>query len=1819
VYESSGARVELPVHADATTRLQQDDFSLGFRLEGAHPVPLSFEAGAHLARGAAPGGGDIVLRSRAGGIEDWVTVRNRAQVPEGLRYIVDVSSAAGLRLVSGVLELLDSRGTPRLRVGPAYVIDANGQRRPAELALDGCAADRSLEPPWGRPVVGPGSSECALRVLWDDSGLRYPLLVDPPWTSTGSLAVPRSGHTATRLVDGRVLVVGGASSIAELYDPGTNSWSTTGSLSTPRGAASAALLNSGMVLVSGGSASGSNLATAELYNPASGTFSKTGNMSTARSRHTASTLVDGRVLVAGGSTSSGATAACELYSPALGTFANADSLASARDDHAAATLANGSVLVVGTWGVPVPELFNPTAGTWSTVAGPGTLSLGLEDHTVTALKDGRALVVGGRTGGQLSTTDQVAIFSSATKTWTAGTTLPGPISKRRGHASALLLNDEVVAIGGNCDDSCDVLVNSHDFLDGAFWTSNAGGGSWTKTTGALSKIRIDATATTLLNGNVLVVQGADSEQLCLAQGCACTTGAECYTGNCVDGVCCDTACGGACNACSAALKGQGSDGACGPILAGTDPQSECAQEPETSCGRDGMCDGAGACRKHIAGTVCLAGSCIDTSSEVRPDTCDGSGACVDNQTGPCAAGYLCKGAGCKTSCADKTDCTVGYECLAGSCKKRPNGTACTSADECESAQCVDDVCCDSACDRQCEACAEIGSEGKCGPIAGEPRAGRAACPAGTAPCASSCNGTDPTACAFPGNETDCGFGKVCDGEGACVQPGSLCSDDALQSVASDGTVTDCQPYRCDSSTGLCGTSCTLSSDCAGTAFCRDKQCRTDSAAAEPDSGCSCSQRPLKPSRAPWLLVGLAGALLLRRRRPGLVVFVGFPLLLGCSEASDPPPAPNDGIELFPTAVAKRDVSAVLKQFGPAHTQSLRAAPSVAFRIDGSHATATVGAALRRAESAPARVLLPLRGDAALLISDESTGVSAAVALEGASNAPLSVTDSLASYPGAAPGGGDIVLRIDAGGVEDHVVVQQPGDASLRYRVALTGVAGLRLVENTLELLDPSGAPRLRVSPPYVVDANAERHPAKLGVTDCAVDTSPVVPFDRPPTAPGAKSCTLMVTWDRDLPHPVLVDPSWSTTAGPGVGHKTEHASAVMADGRLLIAGYGSKQAQVYSSGAWAVTGGMASSRTAPTATLLNTGLVLVAGGGTSSAERYNPVTGTFGPASTMSAARSGHRAVALLDNSVLVTGGDGSGSTQRYVPATNSWLTPPGNLGSARTGHASTLLGDGRVLVTGGTGSLPATSTRIFSLSGGWVAGPNMQHERAGHVAAWLSNGRVLVTGGEDIQNGPGAIALSERYNPATNAFSGAAPLPAAQRAAVGVPFGNRSKLYVIGGRGNGAGPVASTWIYTAATNSWANGSNMQRSRFLHTADLLPSGQILIVGGTSGAETLPPAEIQCVDFGCACTGSGVGSCLVGVCVDGVCCNTACTGKCQACSAAKKGGGANGVCGPVSDGADPDNECASQPASSCGTIGSCNGAGACRLHPAATECAAQSCTSSTIAQPAATCDGSGTCNVPGTVSCQTGYTCSTGACNTTCTTTAECDVGYVCAGNQCVKKANGETCTAGTECTTGFCVDGVCCDTACTGQCEACNQTGTPGLCVQVKGPPVGKPACSGAGVCAGVCSTNTQACTFPTATCGDGMACQNGECLQIDPICVDGGSASQSPAGVKTSCSPYLCNPTTGTCLTSCTVAAECAGSLVCNKNQCVDLGGGGGTGGSAGTAGAATGGSKAAATDEGGCGCRVPRRSRQDSNAFWLAGLALVFVCRRREAKNGR
>jgi hypothetical protein len=106
------------------------------------------------------------------------------------------------------------------------------------------------------------------------------------WEPVAALAQARAHHTASLLQDGTVIVVGGQAGTrygerdglasAERFDPQTGKWSTTGALAGPRTGHTATLLRDGRVLVVGGQqddrgvSPDRNILTAELYDPATG-------------------------------------------------------------------------------------------------------------------------------------------------------------------------------------------------------------------------------------------------------------------------------------------------------------------------------------------------------------------------------------------------------------------------------------------------------------------------------------------------------------------------------------------------------------------------------------------------------------------------------------------------------------------------------------------------------------------------------------------------------------------------------------------------------------------------------------------------------------------------------------------------------------------------------------------------------------------------------------------------------------------------------------------------------------------------------------------------------------------------------------------------------------------------------------------------------------------------------------------------------------------------------------------------------------------------------------------------------------------------------------------------------------------------------------------------------------------------------------------------------------------------------------------------------------------------------------------------------------
>ena len=181
------------------------------------------------------------------------------------------------------------------------------------------------------------------------------------WSRAGNLLTGLADHTATLLRNGKVLVAGGVHvehdtpsdpPRAELYEPATNRWSSAGTLRTGRSGHTATLLRSGKVLVAGGTNQLGYVGAAELYDPATKSWSSAGDLIQARNFDTATLLRNGKVLVAGGfynpaGFGPGPLASAELYDPATNRWSPTGNMGTARSGAMAALLRNGKVLVAG--------------------------------------------------------------------------------------------------------------------------------------------------------------------------------------------------------------------------------------------------------------------------------------------------------------------------------------------------------------------------------------------------------------------------------------------------------------------------------------------------------------------------------------------------------------------------------------------------------------------------------------------------------------------------------------------------------------------------------------------------------------------------------------------------------------------------------------------------------------------------------------------------------------------------------------------------------------------------------------------------------------------------------------------------------------------------------------------------------------------------------------------------------------------------------------------------------------------------------------------------------------------------------------------------------------------------------------------------------------------------------------------------------------------------------------------------------------------------------------------------------------------------------
>ncbi|CAF4020419.1 unnamed protein product [Adineta steineri] len=277
----------------------------------------------------------------------------------------------------------------------------------------------------------------------------FDMSTDKKWKNTASMQDARTNHTATVLSDGQVLVIGGSQSglilmSVELYNPKGDQWTTRSPMTAPRTMHTASLLSGDKILVTGGMSNGVFINTAALYDVKTDTWTAANDMISKRLQHTASTLSSNKVLLAGGDTPD-TSGTSELYQGANAKAGSVSNMAYARQWHRASAFSTDQVLVTGgrvdstSLYPPAAELYTPKTKKWSTVAAMTSARM---SHTATVLLDNIVVAAGGELSGIVLSTAEY--YDMTKKTWNSAGHL---IYARSKHAD-LVFNGEIVIVTG---------------------------------------------------------------------------------------------------------------------------------------------------------------------------------------------------------------------------------------------------------------------------------------------------------------------------------------------------------------------------------------------------------------------------------------------------------------------------------------------------------------------------------------------------------------------------------------------------------------------------------------------------------------------------------------------------------------------------------------------------------------------------------------------------------------------------------------------------------------------------------------------------------------------------------------------------------------------------------------------------------------------------------------------------------------------------------------------------------------------------------------------------------------------------------------------------------------------------------------------------------------------------------------------------------------------------------------------------------------------------------------------------------------------------
>ncbi|HEX7491873.1 MAG TPA: kelch repeat-containing protein [Candidatus Limnocylindrales bacterium] len=317
-----------------------------------------------------------------------------------------------------------------------------------------------------------------------------------------------------------------------------------------------------------------------------------------------------------------------------------------------------------------------------------------------------------------------------------------------------------------------------------------------------------------------------------------------------------------------------------------------------------------------------------------------------------------------------------------------------------------------------------------------------------------------------------------------------------------------------------------------------------------------------------------------------------------------------------------------------------------------------------------------------------------------------------------------------------------------------------------------------------------------------------------------------------------------------------HTATLLDDGRVLIAGGYSADGtaahaaldgvEIYDPASMGFQAGglLVTARYDAVAARLPDGTVLIAGGNdasgvaTDSAEIYDPKSGISVSTGRMAEPVASAAVVTLDDGRILIAGGvndyESLFGAQIYDPATKTFSSIDATFYGQVT---ATKMRDGRVLVSGGRSSGdPSISARIFDPSGedfSWI--DSMSVGREGAMSGLLPDGRVIVVGG--MGSGGSVNHTADIYDPKLQRFVSEEELADYRYRGTMTILGDGSVL-LVGGVDQYGTPLASVELDFPDEAPSAIGS-MSVGRADQTATLLNDGTVLIVGGvsSSGATT----------------------------------------------------------------------------------------------------------------------------------------------------------------------------------------------------------------------------------------------------------------------------------------------------------------------------------------------------------------------------------------------